>query len=104
MKHSIILFVFIAFTINIVIAQRIITPKYKYLSTFDFQDTALVRLSGPARVIEQDGRRGLNTTSIHSMLEMKAHTLNEKHGAVTLWVMSLEDLQCYADQSLMKMI
>ena len=46
---------------------------------------------------------GLNLTSIHSAFEMKQHTLNENEGAVSMWVMSLEDLAPYPLQEGMSM-
>jgi len=81
MKKSSAVFVLIIniFLYNDVPAQEAGTPKYHYLQNFDFRDTTLCKLSGTARVIEQDGKRGVNTTSIHSVLQMKAHTLKQNN-------------------------
>ena len=67
-------------------------PLYTYLSDFTFSDTSLCQLTGRARVLSIDGREGLNTTSIRSVLQLKKHNLNESKGSVTMWVCSLEDL------------
>jgi len=83
--------------------QQAVNPKYIYLNNFDFKDTTLCKLNGPARIINFHGRQGLNTTSIHSVLEMKAHTLKQNQGTVTLWVLSLEDLSSYRDKANMDM-
>ena len=58
-------------------------------------DTLVLKLNGPARIINFDGRKGLNMTSIKSVLELKAHNLKSEKGAVTIWVMSLEELSAY---------
>jgi len=67
-------------------------PRFSYLNEFSFSDTSLAKLTGPARVVDFEGRKGINTTSIHSVLQLKAHTMKEKRGTVSMWVMSLEDL------------
>ncbi len=67
-------------------------PAYTYLNNFSLADTTMVQLRGPARVVTLDGRSGLNTTSIHSVLQLKAHTMKASRGTVSMWVMSLEDL------------
>ncbi|WP_254560022.1 DUF1961 family protein [Dyadobacter diqingensis] len=81
--------------------QSIPTPQISYLNEFKFGDTSKVKLTGPARVVNVDGRRGLNTTSIHSVLALKAHTMKEKRGTVSMWVMSLEDLGTSGGKSTM---
>ena len=77
-----------------VIAQPV-KPIYTYPNDFSFADTANMKLNGPARIISLDGRKGMNTTSIRSTLELKAHTLKKQKGTVTLWFLSLEDLSVY---------
>ncbi|OAQ38947.1 hypothetical protein A5893_12985 [Pedobacter psychrophilus] len=67
-------------------------PAYTYLNDFSLKDTSLVKLKGPARVVKVGGREGLNTTSIQSVLQLKAHTMKANKGTVSMWVMSLEDL------------
>ncbi|MBC7889665.1 MAG: DUF1961 family protein [Ferruginibacter sp.] len=69
-----------------------IKPMYSYLDQFSFTDTLFQKLSGPARIVNFEGRKGLNITSIHSVLQLKAHNMKEPKGTVSMWVMSLEDL------------
>lgn len=57
-------------------SQQTARIKYRYLENFDFKDTALCRLSGPARIISSGGRMGLNTSSIHSVLKLNAPFFN----------------------------
>ncbi len=71
-------------------------PKYQYLQKIETPAyLSLSELRGLARAVTVDGREGLNVTSIHSVYEMKKHTLNENAGAVSMWVMSIEDLTCF---------
>ncbi len=74
------------------ISAQTTKPIYSYLSDFSLSDTTSIQLKGPARVINLDGRKGLNMTSIHSVLQLKAHTMKANRGTVAMWVMSLEDL------------
>ena len=83
-------------------ADSVMQPKFSYLHDFTFKDPSGAKLDGPARVVSFDGRQGVNTTSIHSVLELKAHTMKEPRGAVTLWIMSLEDLSPFAPNAGMK--
>jgi hypothetical protein len=89
-----VLVILLNLTLKVVHSQ---TPVYRYLNDFKFSNPQ-EKLKGPARVITRDGREGLNMTSIHSALEMKAHTLKGNAGSVSLWVMSLEDLATYRDR------
>lgn len=75
-----------------VFGQESPSPTFSYLNQFSFTDSATNKLAGPARVINFENRKGLNLTSIHSVLQLKAHTMKEEQGTVTMWVMSLEDL------------
>lgn len=72
-----------------------VVPDYTYLHNLESSVDRNAILSGPARIIEHEGRMGLNTTSIHSVYEMKAHTLSQMEGSVSFWVLSLEDLSSY---------
>jgi hypothetical protein len=72
-----------------------VLPKYTYLQNLESSTSMTSHLSGAARIIEHEGRMGLNTTSIHSVYEMKDHTLNDMEGSVSFWVLSLEDLSSY---------
>lgn len=53
-------------------------------------------MAGEVRVLSQAGRSGLNTTSIHSRIEIPEHNLNDAKGSLTIWVLSLEDLSTAA--------
>jgi len=77
------------------LGQSIAKPVYTYLSDFSMSDTSGIKLNGRARVINVDGRKGLNMTSIKSILELTAHNLKSDMGTVTMWVMSLEELSAY---------
>lgn len=79
---------------NLSISGQIV-PDYTYLQNAESPNEVNGHLSGPARIIEHEGRMGLNTTSIHSVYEMKAHTLDQMEGSVSFWVLSLEDLGTY---------
>jgi hypothetical protein len=52
-----------------------------------------VKITGPAREIEWHGRRGLNALSTRTVITLPdpRHTLNRTHGALTFWVLPLED-------------
>jgi hypothetical protein len=65
-------------------------PKMVYFST----DNLLkgVDREGPFRKIEQGGRSGINATSIHSRLMIPKHTVNERQGSLTFWVMPIETM------------
>jgi hypothetical protein len=66
-------------------------PRVSYVLT-DPEDTHIV-LPGPqCRVIEVNGRRGVNFTSIRGRIALPEHTLNEPRGTVSMWVMALDDL------------
>jgi len=83
------------FSFSSAFGQSIAKPVYTYLNDFSFSDTSGIKLKGPARVINVDGRKGLNLTSIRSVLELKAHNLKSEKGTITIWVMSLEELSAY---------
>jgi hypothetical protein len=85
-------FIGLSFLSHVASGQTGFQPVYSYLNEFSFSDTSEVKLTGPARVIYFEGRKGLNMTSIHSVLQLKAHNMKEKRGTVSMWVMSLEDL------------
>jgi hypothetical protein len=54
-------------------------------------------LSGPFRLLDINGRRGLHALSINSFLRLPAHTLNENAGSLTLWLCPLDDLSARAN-------
>lgn len=86
------LFVFLAFFCSNPFAQTNSNPKYIYLNEFSFIDTTFQKLKGPARVVDVEGRKGLNMTSIRSVLQLKVHNMKERQGTISMWVLSLEDL------------
>ena len=49
-------------------------------------------VSGPCRVLELAGRKGVHPTSIHSVIHLGRHTLHGARGSVGLWFFALEDL------------
>jgi len=51
-------------------------------------------ISGPARILDLHGRKGINPTSIHTSIKLGAHNLNGPRGTVALWFFALEDLTC----------
>jgi len=63
---------------------------YQYLSNLNSGNDLLYENN--LRIVTKDERSGVNTTSIHSMIEIEDHTLNNTKGSLTLWFMSLEDL------------
>jgi hypothetical protein len=87
-----VLIAFIFFSFLTAFGQSSGNPTFSYLTDFSFKDTTAVKLTGPARVLNIEGRKGVNLTSIHSLLQLKAHNMNEKRGTITMWVLSLEDL------------
>lgn len=51
------------------------------------------QIDGDTRLLQLDGRTGIHPTSIHTRLTYTGeHTLNAPRGALTLWLMALEDL------------
>jgi len=74
-------------------------PVYTYLNDPYISNAKNISLTGPARVIGFEGRKGINLTSIHSVLELKQHTLNKPQGTVSLWFMPLEDLSAFDPKS-----
>jgi hypothetical protein len=47
---------------------------------------------GPCRFLELDGRKGINPTSIHTVVSYSHHNLNRPCGSLTYWVFSLEEI------------
>lgn len=89
-KKAILLLCWNIFDVFFVFGQAPQQPKYVYLN--DFSDADKIGVRGPARTIRFQERDGLNMTSIHSVLEIKNHTLKKDRGALSLWFMPLEDL------------
>lgn len=68
-------------------------PKIIYLNNIpDLSNGEEIR--GSARILELNGRRGINPTSIHTSIKLGHHNLNDPKGAVALWFFPLEDLAC----------
>jgi Domain of unknown function (DUF1961)/Concanavalin A-like lectin/glucanases superfamily len=53
---------------------------------------AALRHGAPARVIEFDGRAGLNFTGSRGRLAIPEHTVAQPQGSLTLWVAALDDV------------
>ena len=83
------------FTGTTTVFTQSIKPVYTYLDHLSFADTGKLKLKGPARIINLDGRKGVNMTSIRGTLELKVHTLKKQNGTVSIWFLSLEDLSAY---------
>jgi hypothetical protein len=72
--------------------SRLIFPTHHYFSPSDIH--AGVRENGIFREIHHCGRVGLHATGKDSFLHLHAgHTLDAPRGALTWWVMALEDLR-----------
>ena len=56
------------------------------------ESTADLRHGSPARVVEFDGRAGLNFTGICGRLALPDHTLNAPQGSLSLWMAALDDI------------
>lgn len=66
-------------------------PDIRYaINSLDSQEN--IQIQGPARIIQRNGRSGINTTSIRSRVKLSKHGINRNKGTVSLWVMSLEDI------------
>lgn len=46
-----------------------------------------------ARIVEVEGREGINIPEIRGRLALNNHTLNNNSGSLTIWVCALQDLQ-----------
>ena len=66
-------------------------PKFSYLSDASAL-SAGESINGSARVLELKGRKGINPTSIHTVIKLGAHNLNDPKGTAVLWFFALEDL------------
>jgi len=68
-----------------------VQPKYRYLA-----DAAALSagetVTGSSRMLDLKGRKGINPTSIHTVIKLGAHNLNDAKGTVVLWFFPLEDL------------
>ncbi|MCF7837716.1 MAG: YesU family protein [Candidatus Marinimicrobia bacterium] len=65
-------------------------PRYRYLVGPD--GLAGAACVGAGRLITARGRGGVNLPSVHGRLEFPAHTLAGDRGALTLWLLALDDL------------
>jgi hypothetical protein len=73
-------------------AAELAIPRHRYLV-----DAATVAagesIDGPSRVLDLKGRKGINPTSIHTVIKLsRGHTLNERQGTFVVWFFALEDL------------
>src|SRR5262245_11807774 len=49
-------------------------------------------VEGAARVINHQGRKGINALSVRTRAVIPKHTVSSPSGSLTLWLMALEDL------------
>ncbi|MEO1237638.1 MAG: hypothetical protein AAFX76_12695, partial [Planctomycetota bacterium] len=63
-------------------------PKYHYLNP----QTDLTDRTGPWSKLTHDGRAGWVAGSVHSRARFPGHTLNADRGAMSLWLLSIDDL------------
>ena len=66
-------------------------PKHRYLADASAL-SAGETVTGPSRVLDLKGRKGINPQSIHTVIKLGAHNLNEPKGTAVLWFFALEDL------------
>ena len=59
---------------------------------------SLLNKEDNTRILSYRKRKGINTTSIHKKIEIPNHTVNEKAGSFTMWIMPLEDLATVSHQ------
>ena len=68
-----------------------VLPKFSYI--LSDPEGEHETLPGPKpRVVEVNGRSGVNFTSIRGRIALPEHTLNEPRGTLSMWVMALNDL------------
>lgn len=63
--------------------------------------TESCRTDGPFRILELDGRKGINPTSIHTLIQYPAHNLNEAKGSLSYWVFALEEVFTFHKRDVM---
>jgi len=68
------------------------TPQFSYLS--DASKLAPGEsVTGPARVLDLKGRKGIHPQSIHTVIKLEGgHTINQPKGTFVVWFFALEDL------------
>jgi hypothetical protein len=76
---------------NIAIGNEIPKPDILYnFNSLASKDNFIIQ--GDARILERNGRTGLNATSSNTKLKILKHNINNKKGSLSIWVMSLEDI------------
>jgi hypothetical protein len=65
-------------------------PKFSYLKAGNLLEG--IRHEHAFRVLECDGRSGLNAESIYSRIIVPQHTVNDNEGSFTFWMMPIEEL------------
>ncbi len=79
-----------------VLAQNLPSPIHSYLKDGKAVEA---EVTGDYRVLELEGRKGINPTSIHTRLKFPEHNLNQEKGTLTYWVFSLEELSAFKKRS-----
>jgi hypothetical protein len=81
MNHTCISLLMLALAASSAFAQH--TPKFRYLA-----DAAALSagesVKGPSRVLDLKGRKGINPQSIHTVITLGGHNLNDAKGTVVL--------------------
>lgn len=76
------------------------TPTISHLTPDQLQP-GKAPVEGAYRILEQDGRRAVHCTSIHSLVTLAGHTLAGLQGSLSLWVLPLEDVNTYRVRDVM---
>lgn len=70
-------------------------PFRTYLASPEHFAADGVVVEGPYRVLELEGRRGLQPLSIHSRICFPEHHLQDRRGSLTLWAFALEEIATF---------
>lgn len=79
-------------------AQGVRNPIFNY-SVEHMKNKQQVK--GSYRILELNGRKGINPTSIHTRLQYPKHNLNHEKGSLSYWVFSLEELSAFKKRDVM---
>ncbi len=90
LTHSL-TFILVVIGSSVLAQTAAITPKFRYLADVSAL-AAGETVTGPSRVLDLKGRKGINPQSIHTVIKLGVHNLNAPKGTVVLWFFALEDL------------
>lgn len=77
------------------------SPLIEYFTELDSGEIGNVQINGEYRLLELDGRVGVNPTSIHTIIQFDKHNLNDEQGTLTYWVFSLEEIFTFLKRDVM---